>query len=245
MIAKEGIREIGLATLVLGGLAALAYWLYWPLAILPLVVWLGVLAFFRDPPRRRAFAPGELCSPADGTVTEIAELDHHDSIGGPATRIGIFLSLFNVHINRSPCVGRVRSLYYRAGEFLDARHPECGRRNESNTILIDTDPPLPGPVEVRQVAGLVARRIICHAKVNESLGIGQRFGLIKFGSRTELIVPRLADTRVEVKLGDKVRAGLTLMVRQPVGAPSGHLYAKVSPTRADKTKGVGVGSETG
>lgn len=236
MIAKEGIREIGLATLVLGGLAVLAGWLFWPLAILPGVVWLWVLAFFRDPPRRRTFAPGELCSPADGTVTEIAELDHHEAIGGPATRIGIFLSLFNVHINRSPCSGRVRSLYYRAGEFLDARHPECGRRNESNTILIDTDAPIPGPVEVRQVAGLVARRIICHAKANEHLGIGQRFGMIKFGSRTELIVPRLPDTRIEVKLGDKVHGGLTLMVRQPVGP-------KVASSRADTIQKAGVGSE--
>ena len=246
MIAKEGIREIGLATLILGGIAALAYWLFWPLAILPLAVWLWVLAFFRDPPRRRAFAPGELCSPADGTVTEIAELDHHESIGGPATRIGIFLSLFNVHVNRSPCSGRVRSLYYRAGEFLDARHPECGRRNESNTLTIDPEPSLPGPVEVRQIAGLVARRIICHARANEPLRIGQRFGMIKFGSRTELIVPRLADTRVEVKLGDKVHGGLTVLIRQPASEPAGHTAgAKVGQTRIPSAAPIGVGSERG
>lgn len=245
MIAKEGIREISLATLVLGGLTALAVWLFWPLAILPIVVWLWVLAFFRDPPRRRSFAPGELCSPADGTVTEITQLDHHDAIGGPATRIGIFLSLFNVHVNRSPCSGRVRSLYYRAGEFLDARHSECGRRNESNTISIDPDAPLPGPIEVRQVAGLVARRIICHAKANEHLAIGQRFGMIKFGSRTELIVPRLPDTHIEVKIGDKVRAGLTLMVRQSVTGPNSADRPKVANPQADIPNAVGIGNERG
>ncbi len=240
MIAKEGIREISLATLILGGLAALACWLFWPLAILPLVVWVWVLAFFRDPPRRRTFAPGELCSPADGTVTEISELDHHDAIGGPAIRIGIFLSLFNVHVNRSPCAGKVRSLYYRAGEFLDARHPECGRRNESNTVLIDSDAPIPGPVEVRQVAGLVARRIICNAKVNDHMATGQRFGMIKFGSRTELVVPRFAETQVAVKIGDKVRGGLTLLVRQPLETTKSASKAKVSMPVADTPHEVGV-----
>lgn len=243
MIAKEGIREIGLATLVLGALAAFANWIYWPLAIFPVIVWLWVLAFFRDPPRRCSLAPGDLCSPADGTVTEIAELDHHDDIGGPATRIGIFLSLFNVHVNRSPCAGRVRSLYYRAGEFLDARHPECGRRNESNTVLLDPDPPMPGPIEIRQVAGLVARRIICNAKVNEHLSKGERFGMIKFGSRTELIMPRLAGTQVAVSIGDKVRGGSTLLVRQPVDELRTGTTPKVPHSVADRSQAVGAGAE--
>lgn len=240
MIAKEGIREITLATVILGGLAAVAWWAFWPLVIVPAVVWLWVVAFFRDPPRRAAFGPGELCSPADGTVTEISQLDHHEALGGPAVRIGIFLSLFNVHINRSPCAGRVRSLHYHAGEFLDARHPESGRRNESNTIWIDPDPPIPGPVEVRQVAGLVARRIICHAKANDQLQIGQKFGLIKFGSRTELIVPLLSGTQVTVEVGDKVRAGLTKLVRQPVSTPAGSPPPKPAGTRSDMSDKVEV-----
>lgn len=243
MIAKEGFREIGLATLVLGGLAFLANLLFWPLAILPFVVWIWVLAFFRDPPRRCSLAAGDLCSPADGTVTEISELDHHEGIDGPATRIGIFLSLFNVHVNRSPCAGRVRSLYYRAGEFLDARHPECGRRNESNTILLDPDPPMPGPIEVRQVAGLVARRIICNAKVNDHLTKGQRFGMIKFGSRTELIVPRLPGTQIAVRLGDKVRGGVTLMVSQPLVESRQGIATKVTPASTDKPEEVAAGAK--
>lgn len=213
-VAKEGFREIVLATVVLGVLGGISVWLFWPAVILCLVPWLWVLSFFRDPRRQGSFERGELCAPADGTVTEITELDTYESLGGPAVRVGIFLSLFDVHVNRSPCSGVVRSVSYRPGEFLDARHKESGKRNESNTLLIDPEAPMPGPVEVRQVAGLVARRIICHVNVNESMAIGERFGIIKFGSRTELIVPRCDDTEILVKIGDKVRAGLTVMARQ-------------------------------
>lgn len=161
------------------------------------------------------------CARADGTVTEVTELEQYEPIGGPAIRIGIFMSLFNVHVNRAPCSGCVRLLSHRAGEFLDARHPESGRRNESNTLLIDPDKPMPGPVEVRQVAGILARRIICHATVNQHLPIGTRFGMIKFGSRAELIIPHLDDTEIKVKVGDKVRAGLTLMAKQGAVTPKG------------------------
>ena len=217
-IAKEGLREIALATIVLGLLAAGGGWLYRPLAIPFALVWVWVLSFFRDPPRRGSFESGELCSPADGTVTEITHLDDYEALGGPAVRIGMFLSLLNVHINRVPCSGMVRSLSYRAGEYLDARHPESGRRNESNTLLIDPDGPMPGPIEVRQVAGMVARRIICHASAGQHLGIGERFGLIKFGSRTELVIPRREGTEIMVKLGDKVKAGVTVFARQPLPA---------------------------
>ena len=236
-IAKEGLREIALATLVLGLLAWGAAWVYWPLAIPFALVWVWVLSFFRDPTRRGTFERGDLCSPADGTVTEITHVDDYEPLGGPAIRIGMFLSLFNVHINRLPCSGTVRSLSYRAGEYLDARHPESGRRNESNTLLIDPDGAMPGPIEVRQVAGFVARRIICHALANQHLTIGERFGLIKFGSRTELVIPQCDGTEVLVKLGDQVRAGLTVMARQPLPAsnmssPATENDWKVGPAEA-------------
>jgi phosphatidylserine decarboxylase len=221
-IAREGAREIVLAAAILGVLAVVAAWaLFWPASVVFGVVWLGVLAFFRDPMRRRTFEPGEMCAAADGKVTEIAELDDHEVIGGPAVRIGVFLSIFNVHINRAPCSGRVRSVTYEPGEFLDARHPESGSRNEANTLVIEPDVPLAGPVVVRQVAGVVARRIICHAREGENLAIGSRFGLIKFGSRTEIVLPRLADTEITVQVGDKVRAGLTVVARQPVETGGG------------------------
>lgn len=213
-IAREGFREIALSAVVLGLCAWGAWWLYWPLAAPFVLLWVWIVLFFRDPVRRRGYTKGDLSSPADGRVTEISELDHYEAIGGPAIRIGIFLGLMDVHINRAPCSGRVRELSYHSGEFLDARHPESGRRNESNTLLIEPDAPMPGPVEVRQVAGLVARRIICHAAANDHLRIGARFGLIKFGSRTELIIPRRENTEVLVEIGDKVRAGLTIMARQ-------------------------------
>ena len=217
-IAKEGIREMLLATLLLGGLAWLASLVWWPVALPFVVVWLWVMAFFRDPPRRRTYGPGVLCAPADGRITEITELPHDDFMGGPAIRIGMFLSLFNVHVNRSACTGTVREVIYSPGKFLDARDPDSGRLNEANTVVLDTDAPMPGPVVVRQVAGLVARRIVCHARVGDRLTIGARFGLIKFGSRTELIIPKLPDTEVTVSLGDPVRAGLTLLARQPACA---------------------------
>jgi phosphatidylserine decarboxylase len=217
-IAKEGLREILLSTVILGiGASASAYW-FWPGAIPFVVLWVWVVSFFRDPRRQRAFEASHLCAPADGTVTEVTPLGGYEPLGGPAIRIGIFLSLFNVHVNRAPCSGRVRSLAYRAGEYLDARHPESGHRNESNTLLLDPDPPMPGPVEVRQVAGLLARRIVCLAKANEHMPIGTRFGMIKFGSRTELIIPRVAGTEICVKVGDPVRAGITVIARQPVAA---------------------------
>ena len=220
LIAKEGFRELTLATLVLGGLAYGASLIYWPLAVPFAVVWLWVIAFFRDPARVRSFTPGEFCSPADGTVTEITELESYEGIDGPAIRIGMFLSLFNVHINRMPCAGRVRSISYSAGKFLDARDPDAGGLNESNTVVIDPQAPLCGPVVVRQVAGLVARRIICHAREGQDWTMGARFGLIKFGSRTELILPHTTDTEVNVAIGQKVRAGLTVLVRQPVERPA-------------------------
>ena len=214
-IAKEGLREMLLGTLVLGALGAGCVYLFWPLVVAPVVLWLWLIAFFRDPRRVREYAPGDLCSPADGTITEIAELDGYESIEGPVLRIGMFLSLFNVHVNRAPCGGTVRGVDYKEGEFLDARHPESGTRNESNRLMIEPDEPMPGPIYVRQVAGLVARRIICHAKSGDHMPIGYRFGLIKFGSRTELIIPRREDTEVLVALGDKVRGGLTILARQP------------------------------
>ena len=215
-IAREGWRELLIGTVVLGGLAVLVGLWARPLAIPFMLLWMWLVWFFRDPRRVRDYVPGDLCAPADGTVTEITELERYGPIAGPAVRIGIFLSLLDVHANRAPCSGTIRALSYRAGEFLDARHPESGRRNESNTLLIEPDAPMPGPVEVRQVAGILARRIICHVDANEHLPIGARFGLIKFGSRTELIIPRYSGTGIKVKLGSKVRAGLTIVARQAV-----------------------------
>jgi len=216
VVAKEGAREILLATVVLGALAWALSLAHWALTIPIVIVWIWVLTFFRDPKRAGDFGAGQMCAPADGTVTEVTRLNHHDDIGGPAIRIGIFLSIFNVHINRSPCDCTVASTRHKPGKFLDARHPDSGRLNESNTLVLDPAAPHTGPIVVRQVAGLVARRIICHASTGTRISRGQRFGLIKFGSRTELIVPDVAGTDISVRVADRVRAGLTLMLTQPV-----------------------------
>ncbi len=223
-LARDGLREIAIAgaTVGLGGVgaawAALTVSPWWWVAAVPLlVVFAFVLAFFRDPDRTIPSESGLVVSGADGTVTEITRLDQYEGIDGPAVRIGVFLSLFDVHINRSPCAARVVQCDYQPGEFLDARHPECGQRNEAMTIRLEpTQPGARGPIIVRQIAGLVARRIICRVGPGDLLERGQRFGMIKFGSRTEVIMPDGPEVKVAVQLGDKVRGGSTILVR--VGA---------------------------
>lgn len=214
-LAREGSREMVVATLVLGGGAVVAasVW-HWGAAV-PLVIgWGWVISFFRDPRRTARCAEGELCAPADGTVTEVTRLDDYELVGGPALLVGIFLSIFDVHANRSPCAGTVRSVTYRKGRFHDARDARSSPKNEANTVVIDPQPPIRGPIVVRQVAGLIARRIICHATPGCDLAAGERFGMIKFGSRTELIVPDDGAVRAAVEVGAKVRAGVTILVRQ-------------------------------
>jgi phosphatidylserine decarboxylase len=220
-LAREGLREIILGTLVLGVLGTLAAIYFWPLVIPIAIVWVWLLSFFRDPRRAGPFEEHLLYSPADGTVTEVTRLAHEPLIDGPAVRVGIFLSIFNVHINRSPCAGIVRSVSYRAGKFLDARHADSGAQNEANTLVLGTEPPIPSPVLVRQVAGKIAQRIICHVKPGDRMTAGQRFGLIKFGSRTELIVRDGAQISVTAFVGQKVFAGRTVLVSVRVAAAVG------------------------
>jgi len=241
-LARDGLREIAIAgaTVGLGGVgaawAALTVSPWWWFASVPLLVVFGyVLAFFRDPDRSIPSETGLIVSGADGTVTEITRLDQYEGIDGPALRIGVFLSLFNVHINRSPCAARVVRCDYHPGEFLDARHPECGQRNEAMTIRLEpTQTDARGPIIVRQIAGLVARRIICRVGPGDLLERGQRFGMIKFGSRTEVIMPDGPEVKVAVRLGDKVRGGSTILVR--VGAAEHQDNAASSPDRRAERK---------
>jgi phosphatidylserine decarboxylase len=219
MISRYGLREVVLitATAGVGGIAAavaaaqVSAWYLAP-AVPLLAAWLAGLAFFRDPSRTMPDAPGILVSPADGTVTEITRLDRGAGFEGPALRIGIFLSIFDVHVNRSPCAGRVLSTAYERGEFLDARHPESGHRNEANTIVIEPDEATLGPVVVRQIAGLIARRVVCRLKPGDRVQRGERIGMLKFGSRTELIVRSGVGLVAAVKLGEHVRGGTTALM---------------------------------
>ncbi len=213
-LAPEGKAQMIAGTVILGAAAILLGKLYLPAIAVPIVIWIWCIAFFRDPRREAQFDPGVLCAAADGRVKDVTRLERYEPIDGPAVRIGIFLSLFDVHANRWPCSGTVRSVDYTKGKFFAAMNPRAGDENESNTIVIDPAEPVPGPVVVRQVAGIAARRIVCHAGPGSKCSIGERFGMIKFGSRTELIVPAQAGTEVLVQVGDKVQAGITPMVRQ-------------------------------
>jgi len=219
-LARDGLRELLICTALLGGGAGVAVWAalavspwFWLVAVPLLGLWLFTVAFFRDPHRSIPDGPGLFVSPADGRVTEVSRLETHEHIDGPVLKISIFLSIFNVHVNRTACEGRVLRTEYQPGDFLDARHPECGIRNESNTIVIEPGGGLPGPVVVRQVAGMVARRIVCNVKAGDTLRRGQCIGLIKFGSRTDLVVPEREGLEAMVRVGDRVKGGVSVLMR--------------------------------
>ncbi|MGQ0551748.1 MAG: phosphatidylserine decarboxylase [Planctomycetota bacterium] len=192
---------------VLGGALA---WLTgqpaWALAPLPLVLFL--LNFFRDPERQAEGGEEQLVSPADGLVADIVTVTD-SALGVPCTRIGIFLSVFDVHVNRTPCTGVVASVQQRPGGFLDARDPRASEQNRAATIVLTR--PDGRSVAVRQITGLIARRIICPVRPGEALTRGQRYGMIRFGSRTELIVPTAELAQLLVRVGDRAQGGRTLL----------------------------------
>jgi phosphatidylserine decarboxylase len=165
-------------------------------------------------------APALLVAPADGKVVEITRLDHDEFIGGPAVRIGIFLSIFNVHLNRAPAASRVMALRYSPGEFLNALNPQSAMRNENTWIGLEEQSPPHRRMIVRQISGTIARRIVCDLRPGESLARGQKIGMIKFGSRTELILPDANGLRIEVSLGQRILAGTTIMARYDATAPA-------------------------
>ena len=177
------------------------------------VVFVWTLSFFRDPQRVVPEDKDVFLAPADGTITDIETVDENEFIGGQTLRIGIFLSIFDVHLNRSPCNVKVEKITYRQGQYLDARNLESGRVNESNDLwLIRADPPADKLI-VRQISGAIARRIVCEAKTGQNLSAGEKFGMIKFGSRTEIYVPAHQKIECLIRTGDKVKAGLTPILR--------------------------------
>jgi phosphatidylserine decarboxylase len=182
------------------------------LAIVPLVVLIWLISFFRNPPRKIPDDPRAIVSPADGIVVDVTPLAHYDFIGGPAVRIGIFLSIFNVHINRAPLAGRVVELHYHPGEFLNAMRPESAERNEFMWIGFEQTEPPSRRFAVRQISGMLARRIVCTLEPGQTVTRGEIFGMIKLGSRTELILPAGA-VEITVQQGDSVRAGSHTVAR--------------------------------
>jgi len=206
----------GLAELQLMGWPLLAatlglLWLgsFWAwLAIVPAVNFGLIVYFFRDPHRKIPSDPNVIVAPADGTIAEITELDHYDFLDGPAIRIGIFLSIFNVHINRSPREATVVEMFYKPGEFLNALNPESALRNEF--LWIGLEEPSGRRFAVRAISGLIARRIVCVLKPGQTVQRGEKFGMIKLGSRTELILPR-DSVEIDIEVGQKIKAGSTIM----------------------------------
>jgi len=180
--------------------------------ILGLILICGLL-FFRDPDREIPPEKNLILASADGTVADIEKIAENDFINGEALRIGIFLNIFNVHINRAPCNVQVENILYKKGSFKDARSNLAGKVNESNELWLKrTDEPQERLI-VRQISGAIARRIVCQAKKGQNLAAGERFGMIKFGSRTEVYLPVSENLKCVVKKGDKVKAGLTVIAK--------------------------------
>ena len=181
-----------------------------PVVLLVVLLIAYVFYFFRDP--ERAVPPDGriIVSAADGLVVGVEEMEEPDFHLGPMLRISVFLSVFDVHINRSPVAGTVKSTVYKAGDFLDVRHPDCSTRNECRSWWLETPG---GDVAVRQIAGLIARRIVAWAGEGSVLSRGQRFGLIRFGSRTEVFLP--IGCVPLVKVGDRVEGAATPIARWP------------------------------
>ncbi len=192
--ARWILAFLALLAIVFGLFSAWAFWFF-------VLLLLCTIAFFRDPDRAAPVDPNVIVAAADGTVMDIVELDENEVLKNKTRRVGIFLSIFDVHTNRAP-IG--------PGLFLDARRPDCSEKNESMTWAFENTR---ATIVVRQITGAIARRIVAWANVGDELKKGERFGMIRFGSRTELYLPLSATVLVNV--GDHVAGGATPVARLP------------------------------
>lgn len=211
-LRKYALITLG-AILLLSLLGAAVHPLFGWLTLVPVLEFLFVLYFFRDPVRVVPQEDGVLVSPADGVVTNVEECDDPGCLGERALRISIFLSVFDVHLNRTAYAGKVFYKKYKQGEFLNAMSQDSLHRNECNDLGIETEDPRLPKYCLRQIAGLIARRIDCAAEVGDSLGRGEKYGMMKFSSRTDLYLPLSCKAELAVKVGDVVRAGTTIMAK--------------------------------
>lgn len=217
--ARAGRTELLVFSLLFLTLAGVCGWLavavhpaFWGGAGVFVGLWVFILSFFRDPERVTPPDLDALISPADGTITHLEEVADADFPSGKAYRVSIFLSVFNVHVNRIPRSGRVVGLRYFPGRFCDARDTDCHKVNEQFWLDI-AEGPAGRFVRVKQVAGAIARRIVCWLRPGESVTAGERYGMIKFGSRTDVLVPAELVKEVCVKVGDGVAGGATILLR--------------------------------
>ena len=200
-VAREGWPFIAIPAAIAAGLALTGRR---GLALPFAAASLASLGFFRDPERETPAIPGAVLSPADGKVISVDELD--DPFVGPSKRVAIFLSPLDVHVNRAPIAGLVVGVTYSRGRFVPAYQPDAGRVNERCIVNLQGET---ARITVVQIAGVVARRIVCRVGPGDKLTAGERFGLIRFGSRTDSIMPRSA--RVSVQPGDRVVGGMTVL----------------------------------
>jgi phosphatidylserine decarboxylase len=203
-MVKEGYY-FGLPPLVLGVAAFLTHWVV--VGIILVALALFVFYFFRDPERVIPSEPGALVSPADGRIVVITD---EPNKGIPGKRVSIFLAIWNVHVNRSPEAGTITGMEYRPGKFLAAMVARASAENEQNVISLST---ATGEMMFKQIAGLIARRVVCWKKSGDVVVRGERIGLVRFGSRVDLWVPR--DAEILVKLGDNVKGGSSVLARWP------------------------------
>jgi phosphatidylserine decarboxylase len=212
--AREGLIFIAIAALIAAGTYALALnrrsWPLWLLAFVLTILALWVAYFFRDPERAGARGPEVVIAPADGKVVLISEVDEPTFMGGRAVRVSIFMNVFNVHVNRYPVSGTVKYLHYNKGRFLNAAAEKASEENEQSSVGIETPR---GHVLVRQIAGLIARRIVTYSKEGEQVQQGTRMGLIRFGSRVDVFLP--LNAIIKVKVGDITVAGTTVIAELP------------------------------
>jgi phosphatidylserine decarboxylase len=207
-IAKQGYPFIALG---LFGVA-LFLWVDFPVGWgFFVLITLFVISFFRDPERQPPQDEKALLAPADGRVLLIEEKEMSPFSTGQTIKISIFMSVFNCHVNRIPGSGKIEKIFYRAGKFFSANQDRASDQNEQNALLLRTSEGK--EINVVQVAGLIARRIVCWVKPGENIKRGERFGLIRFGSRVDLYLP--VSTRVRIQRGDKVKAGLTIIGELP------------------------------
>ncbi|MCK4284143.1 MAG: phosphatidylserine decarboxylase family protein [Candidatus Brocadiae bacterium] len=208
-LTSYGRGEILSGSLLFLAAMGMSLLLYWPATILLAVLWAAMLAFFRDPERHVESSPDDVLSPADGSIRDVVEVEDLPFLDGPALRIGIFMSVLDVHVNRSPAVAAVRWKSYRPGAFHDARSERCVAENERTLLGLELEDGR--RMLLSQIAGVIARRIVCRPSVGDVLQKGQRFGMVKFGSRVELCLPLADQYEVLVRPGDRVRAGKTVV----------------------------------
>ena len=184
----------------------------WVWGVAPVLLALFFLWFFRDPPRMIPAGAGMIVSPGDGLVTEAAPIN---TPAGPRQRISIFLSVFDVHVNRSPIGGILKQVQYQKGQYLNAMNPDSAERNEQNVVTVHGEG---FEVTFKQIAGLLARRIVFNLKEGDPVERGERIGLIKFGSRVDVILP--AEAALQVKVGERVRGGSSILAVMPGCRPA-------------------------